>query len=176
MIPLGLSMALTVRMGEVAADPQEYGRLRGLATTGLALAGGCTAFTCSMFLIFSRTFVTAFGASAEVADVAVKLLMIVGIFQIVDGLQVAAASMLRGLHDTKWPAMMGFVSYWGVGLPLAYVCAFHTSLHVSGVWWALAIALGFAAVFFTRRLYRMTRPGVWAERQKSLEIGEASRD
>jgi MATE family multidrug resistance protein len=82
--------------------------------------------------------------------------MIVGVFQIFDGIQVASAAMLRGLHDVRLPALLGFVSYWLVGLPVAAWLAFVLHLGPRGVWWGLACGLVAAACVLTPRLWRKT--------------------
>ena len=43
--------------------------------------------------------------------------------------------MLRGLQDARIPAVMGFVSYWLVGLPVGAGLGFGFGLGAIGVWW-----------------------------------------
>ena len=82
--------------------------------------------------------------------------MIVGVFQMFDGVQVASASMLRGLHDVRLPAVFGFVSYWLIGLPVGAWLAFGLHLGPRGVWWGLASGLAAAALVLTPRLWGKT--------------------
>ena len=60
-----------------------------------------------------------------VVGLAVTFLAFAGLFQIVDGAQAVASGMLRGLHDTKVPMVYAAIGYWGIGLPLGVVLAFH---------------------------------------------------
>jgi MATE family multidrug resistance protein len=76
------------------------------------------------------------------------------VFQIFDGLQVASSAMLRGLHDARVPALMGFVSYWIFGLPVAAWLAFAAGLEARGVWWGLAAGLFVACITLGPRLWR----------------------
>ena len=80
--------------------------------------------------------------------------MIVGIFQVFDGVQVTSAAMLRGLHDTRMPAVMGFIAYWIVGLPVAAFLAMHRGMGATGIWWGLAVGLAGACVALAPRLWR----------------------
>lgn len=153
MIPLGLSMALTVQIGS-AVGANEIPRLRNIALSGWIMAFGYAALTASVFLIFGNTLASWFVDAPDVVALAATLLVIVGFFQIADGLQVASSAMLRGLHDTKIAAWMGFVSYWLLGLPTSMVLAFTFSTGPSGVWWGLATGLTVAAMTLGARLWR----------------------
>ena len=64
--------------------------------------------------------------------------------------------MLRGLHDARVPAVMGFASYWLVGLPVGAGLAFGLKLGATGVWWGLAAGLFVACVTLSPRLWRST--------------------
>jgi len=95
----------------------------------------------------------AFTQDAEVIRITASLLVIVGVFQMVDGLQVASSAMLRGLHDARVPALMGFLSYWIFGLPVGAVLAFGLDLGARGVWWGLAAGLFVACITLGPRLW-----------------------
>jgi len=152
MIPLGLSMALTVRSGE-AHGAGEMQRLRPIAISGWLLVSGYALLGAASFLLFGETMAAAFTRDAGVIRLTASLLVIVGVFQLVDGLQVASSAMLRGLHDARVPAMMGFVSYWIFGLPVAAGLAFWLDLEARGVWWGLAAGLFVACVTLGPRLW-----------------------
>jgi len=155
MVPLGLSMALTVRIGE-AFGAGETARLRPIARSGWGLALVFTLLSAGTFLAAGEAFARIFVADPEVIRLAASLLVIVGVFQIFDGIQVVSAAMLRGLHDVRLPAVFGFVSYWLIGLPVAAGLAFAGHLGPRGVWWGLAAGLAAAASVLTPRLWRAT--------------------
>jgi len=110
--------------------------------------------TAAVFLGLGTTLASWFVEAEEVIALTAGLLVIVGLFQIVDGLQVASSAMLRGLQDTKIAAWMGFVSYWVVGLPLSYILAFSSGMGPRGVWWGLAAGLVVACLTLGLRLHR----------------------
>jgi MATE family multidrug resistance protein len=60
--------------------------------------------------------------------------------------------MLRGLHDTRVPALMGFLAYWAVGLPVAWWLSEILDWEARGVWWGLAAGLFVACVTLGTRL------------------------
>ena len=155
MLPLGLSMALTVRMGD-AQGAGEISRLRGIATSGWLLAGGYSLLAAIGFLVFGKLLASLFVADPGVIALTATLLVIVGIFQLVDSLQVVSSAMLRGLQDARIPALLGFSAYWLVGLPVAFMFAFHFGMGPAGVWWGLAAGLAVACFTLGPRLFQKT--------------------
>jgi MATE family multidrug resistance protein len=153
MIPLGLSMALTVRSGE-CHGAEEMHRLRPIAISGWLMVAGFAMLGAMCFLLLGGWMAMAFTRDAAVVELTVSLLAIVGIFQLFDGLQVASSAMLRGLHDARIPALMGFVSYWLVGLPVGAWLAFGHDLGARGVWWGLAAGLFVACFTLGPRLWK----------------------
>lgn len=153
MIPLGLSMALTVRIGE-ALGAEETERFRRIAVSGWLLVTCFGVLGAGSFLLLGKWMASLFISVPAVIDLTASLLVIVGLFQLVDGLQVASSSMLRGLRDARVPAVIGFVSYWIVGLPVSAWLAFGLHLGARGVWWGLAAGLCAACVALGPRLWR----------------------
>lgn len=153
MLPLGLSMALTVRIGE-AFGAGETPRLRQIALSGWLLVTAYGILGAASFLFCGRWMASLFIEAGPVIDLTASLLVIVGLFQLVDGLQVASSSMLRGLHDARVPAWMGFISYWLIGLPVSVWFAFGTDLGARGVWWGLAAGLFAACITLGPRLWK----------------------
>ncbi len=153
MIPLGLSMALTVRTGE-AYGAMDFQRLKPIAISGWLLAAGYSVLGASVFLIFGKSLASLFIAEKSVILLTGGLLVIVGVFQFFDSVQVVSSAMLRGIRDARVPALMGFASYWLVGLPVGAVLAFGFKSEASGVWWGLASGLFVAAITLAPRLWR----------------------
>ena len=160
MIPLGLSMALTVRIGEARSGADEVGRFRGIAVSGWLLGTAYGVLGAASFLILGKWMASLFIGETGVIDLTASLLVIVGVFQLVDGLQVVSSAMLRGLRDARVPALMGLVSYWVVGLPVSAWLAFGLHLEARGVWWGLAAGLFVACVTLGPRLWKHTAPTV----------------
>lgn len=155
MIPLGLAMALTVRMGE-AHGAGEVARLRPIAVSGWLLVTGYALLGGTCFLLFGKWIAALFIGAPGVIELTTSLLVIVGVFQLVDGLQVTSSAMLRGLQDARVPAMIGLLSYWIIGLPVSAGLAFGFHLGAPGVWWGLAVGLFVACVTLGPRLWKHT--------------------
>lgn len=152
MIPLGLAMALTVRTGAVAGSG-DSSRLRAVVLSGWLLATGCGVFNALLFFLIGPFLASCFTTDPAVITLTVSLLVIVGIFQLFDCLQVASSSMLRGLHVTRMPAAMVFIAYWLVGLPVAALLGWQGGMAARGVWWGLAAGLFVASIGLAPRLW-----------------------
>ncbi|MGC1480655.1 MAG: MATE family efflux transporter [Chthoniobacterales bacterium] len=156
MVPLGVSMALTVRVGE-AWGAGEVERLRPIVAGGLWMGAGVMAFSALVFVSFGRTIAGWFIPDAAVIVIAAKLLVVAGIFQISDGIQITAAGCLRGMDDVRIPAWIALGAYWVVALPLGAGLAFGLDLGAVGVWLGLTTGLLIAAVLLGGRIWRKTR-------------------
>ena len=73
-------------------------------------------------------------------------LLMSALFSTVDAAQVMALGILRGIQDTSVPMVMAVVSYWLIGIPVAYLLAFPLGLEGVGLWAGLAIGLACAAI------------------------------
>ncbi len=154
MVPLGLSMALTMRMSEhIGANREDL--LRPLVLTGWWMSAGFTALSAVIFLCLGRPLAQAFTRDASVIEMTVNILVVAGVFQLVDGWQVSSAALLRGMHDTRYAAVTGFVAYWLIGLPVAWLLGMHLSHGPPGVWWGLALGLLIASLVLAHRLWHM---------------------
>ena len=97
--------------------------------------------------------------AAAVQEVGGALFVLAGLFQVADGAQVVLAGMLRGLQDTRVPAVIAAVAYWGVGLPLGAVLAFPLGLRAPGVWLGLTAGLfAVAGLLLARWMQHLRAP------------------
>ncbi len=157
MVPLGLSMALGVRIGS-ASGAGQVERLRKITISGWWIGVAWAVCGALFFLLFGKWVSSLFIDEAPVIALAAKILIVVGVFQIFDSLQICSVSMLRSLHDTRMPALMGFFAYWIVGLPVAILLSVKFSLGAVGVWCGLATGLFIACITLGPRLWKMTEP------------------
>lgn len=150
MVPLGLSNAATVRVGQAHGRGDHEG-LRRAALTALIIATLVAVMAAAVFWIAPELLVGFFldddnPDGPAILKVAVPLLAVAAAFQLVDALQVMGAGLLRGVNDTRVPMIIAVISYWPVGLSAAYGLGFGLGWGGPGVWMGLAIGLGVAAV------------------------------
>lgn len=144
MIPLGISMAVTVRVANAVGRRDAAGvRLAGWVGVGLAL--GVQAINATVMLIFPRFIAGLYTDDPEVIAVAATLLFYAAVFQLSDGLQISSAGALRGLKDTRVPMFVTGFAYWGIGLPAGLLLAFPGDLGAEGLWIGLIAGLTVAA-------------------------------
>ncbi|HET7237412.1 MAG TPA: MATE family efflux transporter, partial [Terrimicrobiaceae bacterium] len=93
-----------------------------------------------------------FVANTTVTALAAQLLLIAGLFQIFDGVQITSSGALRGLEDTRTPMLIGVVAYWIVALPISYLCAFKLGVGPTGIWFGFVAGLAVASGALVARL------------------------
>lgn len=164
MVPLGIGQAATVRVGLWwgRRDPVALGRA---GWTALAIGTGFMAIMALLMWSMPRLWIAGFidvadPANAPVLALAMSFLTIAALFQIVDGAQVVAAGVLRGLHDTRVPMIYAGIGYWGLGIGVGALLAFPLGLNGVGIWWGLAIGLAIVAVLMVRRWMQRDRLGL----------------
>ena len=163
MIPLGLSQAATVRVGNAAGRHDRTAVSRAALAAyvcglGLAVAAGL------LFLLLPEPLISLFLEdnvdAAQVIAVAVPLVVMAGLFQIADSSQVVGISVLRGLQDTTVPMVIALVGYWLIGVPAAWVLGLELGYGGPGVWSGLVIGLSLTALAFAWRFHRRERLGL----------------
>ena len=164
MVPLGLGIAATVRVG-VAYGRGDPEGIRKAGWTALALGTGFMALTCVLFLTLGPWIVSLFldprsPDNTNAIVLAATYLVVAGVFQIADGAQVVAAHALRGLSDTKIPMLVAIIGYWVVGLPVGYLLGFVVGWRGLGIWIGLAAGLAAVAVVLVTRFAMRERLGL----------------
>ena len=86
-----------------------------------------------------------------VLEVATTLLLLAGLFQISDGLQLGCSGALRGYQDARIPLAITVVAYWGIGFTLAWVFGIVRGGGAPGVWLGLIAGLTAAAALLGAR-------------------------
>ena len=183
MVPLGIGMAGTVRVGQAAGRRDEAGARRaggvamGLAT--LFMLGAAVLFWTLPRPIVGLYLDLSVADNAPVVALAVQLLSVAAVFQLFDGVQVAAHGALQGLKDTRVPMGIAVLTYWGIGLVTGYLWGVRGGGGPEALWWGLVLGLAAAAVLLVARFHRQVERGV-RERAgvpnngTSSEEGEAS--
>jgi MATE family multidrug resistance protein len=160
MVPFGISMAATVRVGQsVGRRDAEATRRAGFTAMILAVA-----FMVVMTVIVGLTrhsipllFLGDAAASGETIALAATLLVLGATFFITDGAQSVAAGALRGLNDTQVPLLIAAFSFWIIGFVSSYALAFSAGLGAIGVWIGLSLGTGVFAVLLLWRFHVLTR-------------------
>ena len=153
MLPLGISQALSIRIGEA------YGR--GNMPRIRVIFAGATAFILSamgiiaiVLIVFRNDVPVLFNLGEEASLLASSFLLVACAYLLFDGFQTVASGALRGIGDVKIIAVAAFICYWIIGCPTALLLAFPLGMNGVGVWIGLASGLGSMALILGWRVFR----------------------
>lgn len=140
MVPLGVSSAAAVRVGQAIGRKDPHGA--GDAG-GTAIFLGASFMTCMSIalLVFPSWIARAFTPDQAIIHSTIILLAAGAAFQLFDGIQTVATGALRGLGDTRTPMLCHFTAYWIIGLPLGSWLCFRLGWGAFGLWAGLSLAL-----------------------------------
>jgi len=158
MVPLGISMAASVRVGN------EIGRGSSAAVrraVTVSLIGGALVMVSFGLAFYFAPLPLAriVTDQEEILTVAILLIPLAGLFQVFDGLQVIAVGCLRGMADTRVPMLIHMAGFWAVGVAVGSLLAFPMGLGAPGLWWGLVAGLFATALVQLWRLRIMLRRG-----------------
>jgi MATE family multidrug resistance protein len=163
MIPLGIGLAATVRVG-LAAGAGDRIAARRAGFTAIAMAAIFMAGAALVLLLWPRQIASLWlpdiPANADVLALAVLYLHVAAAFQLVDGIQVSASMALRGLKDAHGPMWIAGGSYWLAGAPVSVLLGFGLHMQGLGIWIGLAFGLLVAAITLTTRFAILSKRSV----------------
>jgi multidrug resistance protein, MATE family len=161
MVPLAMSYAATIRVGQEVGQNNRIGIIRaGYVGAGIGLV--FMVLVMLVMLIFPRQIIGIFinisdPNNAKVISLASGLMIIAAISQIVDGPQKIIMGALYGLQDTRIPLLLSLLAFWGVGLTSGYWLGFYTTLGGNGLWIGQSIGIAISAIIFFWRFHYIVR-------------------
>lgn len=163
MVPFGISMAATVRVGQaVGGRDAAATRIAGYTAIGL---GAVFMAAMAVLAIATRNIIPLAFLGREAADhnetvaLAATLLVVGASFFIADGVQTVANGALRGFNDTRIPLVIAAICFWVVGFPACYVFGFPAGGGAIGIWIGLSISVALYAVMLVWRFHLLTKRG-----------------
>ena len=165
MVGIGLGVAAMIRIGN-QKGLSDFVSLRRIAFSIFMLTLLIEIVFAIMFLVLRDWLPTLYLdtnnlaktlENTEVILIASKLLLIVALFQIFDGLQVAILGALRGMQDVKIPTLMTFIAYWIIGFPICFYLGLYTPLKSTGIWIGLLISLVSSSIMLFLRFNYLTK-------------------
>ncbi|MBT2605617.1 MATE family multidrug resistance protein [Peribacillus frigoritolerans] len=151
MIPLSISMALTIVIGfEIGAarykDAKEYSWI------GISMALTMSLVLSTILFLFREPVAFLYTKDHEVMMLTSHFLIYAIFFQISDALQAPIQGILRGYKDVNVTFAMSLISYWILGLPIGYFFAKFTDMGAFGYWIGLISGLALGAIGLAARL------------------------
>jgi len=158
MVAAGLSVAGSIEVG-TAFGKNNKSLILQLGTSALTVVSVFMLLSCTVFIFLNEEIVRLFIQDAGVVYTASSILLIAGLFQLGDGIQVVSLGILRGIHDVNIPTAITLVAYWVIALPVGYILAFHYNMGIMGVWLGLLIGLTISAILLSSRFYMLVLRG-----------------
>jgi multidrug resistance protein, MATE family len=153
MLPLSISMALTIAVGFEAGgkrfkDAAQYSYIGIITAVGFAL------IFLTLLLSFDEQVASIYSKEPEVVQLTANFLWFAVFFQLADAVGAPIQGALRGYKDVNVTFLLSFISYWVLGLPVGYYLANFTSYGAYGYWIGLICGLTAGAfLLFTRLKY-----------------------
>ena len=166
MLPLGIAQAAAITLG-LAAGKNNSAMLLIMGKAALIMGSFITLIMMICLWLGMEGIISLFLRAdnddfQQVRTVAISLFIITALFQIPDGLQAILSGGLRGINDTFWPAIIGLISFWAIGLGSAYLMGFTWALGPGAIWAGVALGLVAATIGLVVR---------WQMRMKAIAKG-----
>ncbi|MCK5521040.1 MAG: MATE family efflux transporter [Candidatus Marinimicrobia bacterium] len=112
-----------------------------------------------IFMLIPRQILSLFTLEAEVINIGVIPLRILGIVQFIDAVGMTLMGALRGAGDTSYVAWVDTLINWFIFIPLTWFFGFYLGYGINGAWAAFIIYL----VIFATLMYRRFLAGKWKD-------------
>ena len=156
MLAVGLGVTATIRVGN-QKGLKNFVDLKRITISVLLLMLLIDVVLAIGFFVFKDFLPTLYIQDVEVIKIAATLLIVAGLFQISDGIQVVLLGALRGLQDVKKPMVITFIAFWIVGLPISYFLGIKTDLGALGIWIGMLVSLTLSAIMLYLRFDKLTK-------------------
>lgn len=156
MLPLSISLALTIRVGHQLGAQNPHGA-KFSAYTGLLITLSLALLSSTLMALYSKPIAGLYTSDQLIIEIATLLIIIAALFQFSDAIQITCSGALRGYKDTTVPLFLVFIAYWVVGLPSGYVLGktdlIYPAMGPKGFWIGLLIGLTIGAILLLSRLH-----------------------
>lgn len=156
MMILSLGSATTICVSH-AFGRRSIGEITEVVRSSLTMAvvwGVCVIAT---FVSLRHIMPLAFTANEEVALLASQMLVLYATFQLSDSLQCILVGILRGLQQVKSIAVIAFIAYIVINIPVGYIVAFHLDMGAAGLIVGYIVGLSTAALLYGLQVARYMR-------------------
>ncbi len=150
MMSSGLASATTIKVS-IFRGKKEFSAIKYSALASLHIVLVFMTLTGILFLSLRYFLPGLFVDDKEVIQVAAGLMLVAGLFQVFDGIQVVALGILRGFEDVVMPVIGAGIAYWCISLPISYLVAFTFNVGPVGIWIGYLVGLASAGVFLLLR-------------------------
>jgi multidrug resistance protein, MATE family len=159
MLPMGVSAALTIRVGQALGAGDARGA-RHAAWNGIKVSLLIAAAAIGPIILLRSQVAAVYSTDLAVQALAANLLLFAAFWQLFDAAQVTAIGALRGYKVTLLPMVLMLVAFWVVGVPagtwLGYRGIAGRPLEVYGFWIGLVVGLVLVSIGLVLSLRKVT--------------------
>jgi MATE family multidrug resistance protein len=154
MVPMGLSVATTTRIGNVlGANLPKLAKK--VAYTALIFSVLTATLNSSFILIARRHWGYLFTSDERVVELVANILPLAALYQISDNTGAMGGAAIRGCGLQRWGAYINLSCYYLVGIPLGLLLTFHYDLGLFGLWVGISLGLFLVSTIQLIILFRL---------------------
>lgn len=147
----GFASALSAFTGQNYGAGQPKRVVKGF-TQGTLVVIGIGLFATALLMIWPRQLFTLFiSQPEEVVKMGVSYLVILGVSQLFQSLEISTGGAFNGLGLTQYPSVVNIL-FQALRIPMAY-WLMNTALGIDGIWWAISISTILKGVIGTALFY-----------------------
>lgn len=156
MVYYGVGSAVSIRVSNFFGRGDIAGVRR--ATLAGAHLLGLLAISVSVFFLLVRERIGwLYTSSEDVVHLVAVLMVILVFYQFGDSLQIIFANALRGVADVTSMAVISFIGYFVIALPVSYICGFVLDWGIEGIWVGYPVGLTLTGGMMCWRFYYFLR-------------------
>lgn len=156
MVYYGVGSAVSIRVSNFFGRGDIAGVRR--ATLAGAHLLGLLAILVSVFFLLVREHIGwLYTSSEDVVNLVAVLMVILVFYQFGDSLQIIFANALRGVADVTSMAVISFIGYFVIALPVSYICGFVLDWGIEGIWLGYPVGLTLTGGMMCWRFYYFLR-------------------
>ncbi|ELW62588.1 Multidrug and toxin extrusion protein 2 [Tupaia chinensis] len=147
MIPMGLSVAVCVRVG-TALGAADIAQAKRSAISGVLCTVVTSLVVGTLLGILRNHLGYIFTSDEDVIALVDRVLPIYAVFQLFEALCCVYSGILRGTGKQAFGAVVNVVMYYAIGLPLGGVLTFVARMSIMGLWLGMLVCVFLAAGAF----------------------------
>lgn len=167
----GVAQTVAVRVGFFVGEQNKASlntaALVGMILGSLAMLLPSLAYWICPELLISLDLDPALEANTVVIHESIKLLVIIGFFQVIEGFRLVLGGILRGIKDTRIPMLISVFSFWVVGIVASYILGVKLNYQAVGIWIGLSIGVASGVIALYLRWQKLIQV---VDLKKILEI------
>lgn len=156
MLVLSLGSATTICVSH-AFGRRDIGEIADVVRSSLSMAVVWGVCVIVAFFSLRHLMPLLFTENEEVIELASQMIVLYAMFQLSDAMQCILVGILRGLQQVKSIAVVAFVAYILINIPVGYFVAFYLDMGAPGLIVGYVVGLSTAAILYGVRVRRYLR-------------------